>query len=218
PVVGAPAGLALGGGCEILLHADAIQAHAESYIGLVECGVGLIPAWGGCGEMIDRWIKAGVLPRGPMPAVGKVFEIVSTATVSKSAAQAKELMFLRPADGITMNRDRLLADAKAKALSLVDGYQPPKPPEFRLPGESGLVALGMAAEGFHKRGLATDYDMAVSAALASVLSGGAADVVDTVSEADMLALEYAAFTARIRDKRTMARIETMLETGKPLRN
>lgn len=218
PVVAAPAGLALGGGCEILLHADAIQAHAESYIGLVECGVGLVPGWGGCGEMIDRWTKAGVLPRGPMPAVAKTFEIVSTATVSKSAAQAKEYMFLRPGDGITMNRDRVLADAKAKALSLVDGYRPPTPPEFRLPGESGRIALGMAAEGFHKRGLATDYDLVVSGTLAAVLSGGDADVVDAVSEQDMLALERAAFLGRVRDPRTMARVESMLETGKPLRN
>jgi 3-hydroxyacyl-CoA dehydrogenase len=168
--------------------------------------------------MIDRWTRAGVLPRGPMSAVAKVFEIVSTATVSKSAAQAREYMFLRPSDGITMNRDRLLADAKARALSLVDGYQPPKPPEFRLPGPSGRVALGMAAEGFHKRGLATDYDMVVSDALASVITGGEADVIDVVSEQDMLALERAAFMARVRDKRTLARVEAMLETGKPLRN
>ena len=218
PVVSAPAGLALGGGCEILLHSDAIQAHAESYIGLVECGVGLVPGWGGCGEMIDRWVKAGALPKGPMPAVAKVFETVSTATVAKSAAEAKELMFLRPGDGITMNRDRLLADAKAKALALVDGYRPPSPPEFRLPGDSGRVALGMAAEGFHKRGLATDYDMVVSDALAGVLTGGQADLIDPVSEEDMLGLERAAFMARVRDRRTVARVESMLETGKPLRN
>jgi 3-hydroxyacyl-CoA dehydrogenase len=218
PVVGAPAGTALGGGCEILLHSDTIQAHAESYIGLVECGVGLVPGWGGCGEMVDRWTKAGVLPRGPMPAVAKVFEIVSTATVSKSAAQAKDHLFLRPGDGITMNRDRLLADAKARALALVDGYRPPEPPTFRLPGESGRVALGMAAEGFHKRSMATDYDMVVSDTLAMVLTGGDADVVDVVDEGSMLALERAAFLARIRDPRTIARVESMLETGKPLRN
>ena len=218
PVVSAPAGMALGGGCEILLHSDAIQAHAESYIGLVECGVGIVPGWGGCGEMIDRWVKAGILPKGPIPAVARTFEIVSTATVSKSAAEAKELLFLRPADGITMNRERLLADAKAKALAMVDGYHPPKPPEFHLPGESGRVGLGMAAEGFHKRGLATDYDMVVSDALATVLTGGDADLVDVVSEEQMLGLERAAFMARIRDPRTIARVETMLETGKPLRN
>ncbi|MCZ4340211.1 3-hydroxyacyl-CoA dehydrogenase NAD-binding domain-containing protein [Sphingomonadaceae bacterium G21617-S1] len=218
PVVAAPAGLALGGGCEIVMHADAVQAHAETYIGLVECGVGLVPGWGGCGEYIDRWVKSGLLPKGPMPAVGKAFETISTATVAKSAAEAKELMFLRKDDGISMNRDRLLFDAKAKALALVDGYTPPEPPSFRLPGPSGRVALGMAAEGFHKRGVATDYDMVVSDALAEVLTGGDADIVDVVSEQDMLALEHAAFMARVRDPRTMARVETMLATGKPLRN
>jgi 3-hydroxyacyl-CoA dehydrogenase len=181
------------------MHADAVQAHAETYIGLVECGVGLVPGWGGCGEYIDRWVKSGALPNGPMPAVAKAFETISTATVSKSAAGARELMFLRKDDAITMNRDRLLADAKAKALALVDGYRPPKPPEFRLPGESGRVALGMAAEGFRKRGLATDYDMVVSDALAGVLTGGEADLVDVVSEEEMLALERAAFMARVHD-------------------
>jgi 3-hydroxyacyl-CoA dehydrogenase len=218
PVVGAPSGMALGGGCEILLHADAIQAHAESYVGLVECGVGLIPGWGGCGEMIDRWAKSGRLPKGPMPAVAKVFEIVSMATVSKSAANAAELMILRDGDAITMNRDRLLLDAKAKALSLVDGYQPPSPPDFHLPGESGHLGLNMAAASVRKRGLATDYDLVVADALAQVLAGGPADPVDSVTEAELLALERKVFAGRVRDPRTVARIEHMLETGKPLRN
>ena len=134
PVVSAPAGMALGGGCEILLHSDAVQAHAESYIGLVECGVGLLPGWGGCKEMLGRWSGSGKLPGGPMPAPAKVFEIVSTATTSKSAAEARDYLFLRPSDAITMNRDRLLADAKARALSLVDGYAPPEPKDLQLPG------------------------------------------------------------------------------------
>ena len=218
PVVGAPAGMALGGGCEVLLHCDAVQAHAESYIGLVECGVGLVPGWGGCGEMLARWGQAPGVPKGPMPAVAKVFETVSTATVSKSAAEAKELLFLRPTDGITMNRDRLLADAKARALALVEGYEAPKPPEYRLPGESGRVSIAMAAEGMRKRGLATDYDMVVADALAGVLTGGEADVVDTVNEADLLKLERAAFAGLVRKPQTVARIEHMLATGKPLRN
>lgn len=218
PVVSAPSGMALGGGCEILLHSDAVQAHAESYIGLVECGVGLIPGWGGCGEMIDRWRKNPMLPKGPMPAVAKVFEIVSTATVAKSAAEAKEYGFLRPADGISMNRDRLLADAKAKALAMVEAYQPPEPPAFRLPGAGGKAALTLAVEGFHARGLATDYDVVVSGKLADVLTGGEADLVDTLSEEDMLALERTAFMALVREPRTQSRIEHMLETGKPLRN
>ncbi|MCJ2186713.1 3-hydroxyacyl-CoA dehydrogenase/enoyl-CoA hydratase family protein [Novosphingobium beihaiensis] len=218
PVVSAPAGLAVGGGCEILLHSDAIQAHAELYTGLVECGVGLIPGWGGNGEMLDRARKANRMPRGPMPAVAKVFETVSTATVSKSAAQAKEMLFLRPEDGITMNRDRLLHDAKQKALSLVEGYTPPEPPEFKLPGPSGRTAMGMAAEGFHKRGMATDYDMVVSDALAAVLSGGDADVVDTVTEQELLKLERETFMRLVHEPRSIARVEHMLETGKPLRN
>jgi len=218
PVVSAPSGMALGGGCEMLLNSDAVQAHAESYIGLVECGVGLVPGWGGCGEMLDRWKKNPMLPKGPMPAVAKVFEIVSTATVAKSAAEAKELGFLRPADGVTMNRDRLLADAKARALALVEDYAPPAPPEFRLPGASGRTALDLAVRGFQARGLATDYDGVVSGMLADVLTGGEADLVDTLSEKDMLALERKAFMKLVRDPRTQARVEQMLETGKPLRN
>ncbi|WP_305098355.1 3-hydroxyacyl-CoA dehydrogenase/enoyl-CoA hydratase family protein [Croceibacterium aestuarii] len=218
PVVGAPAGMALGGGCEILLHCDAIQAHAELYVGLVECGVGLIPGWGGCGEMLDRWRKMPKMPNGPMPAVAKVFEIVSTATVSKSAANAKELGFLRPADGVTMNRDRLLYEAKQKALALAEGYTAPEPPEFRLPGPSGKAALMLAVSDFHNRGLATDYDVVVSDALATVLTGGDGDPVQPISENEMLALERKEFMTRLHDPRTLARIETMLETGKPLRN
>ena len=117
-----------------------------------------------------------------------------------------------------MNRDRLLADAKAKALSLVDGYRPPEEPEFHLPGASGRLGLNMAAEGFRKRGLATDYDMVVSDALAGILTGGEADLTDIVGEADMLKLEREGFMLRVRDARTMARVEHLLETGKPLRN
>jgi 3-hydroxyacyl-CoA dehydrogenase len=218
PVVSAPAGMALGGGCEILLHSDAVQAHAESYIGLVECGVGVVPGWGGCKEMLSRWSTSGLLPRGPMPAPSKVFETVSTATVSKSAAQAKELLFLRPEDGITMNRYRLLADAKARALKLAVDYVPPKPVDLKLPGAAGKLAFTMAAEAFHHRGMATDHDMVVSGALAEVLSGGAADLVDLVNEDQLLELERTAFMRLMKTPGTLARIEHMLVTGKPLRN
>ena len=218
PVVGAPAGMALGGGCEILLHCDAIQAHAELYTGLVECGVGLVPGWGGNGEMLERARNARGMPKGPMPPVAKVFETVSTATVSKSAAQAKEMLFLRPDDGVTMNRDRVLYDARQKALAMVEGYTPPEAPEFKLPGDTGRVGLSLAAQGFHKRGLATDYDLVVSDALAEVLTGGDADLVDTVSEQELLKLERDAFMKLVRSPRSIARVEHMLETGKPLRN
>lgn len=218
PVVSAPAGMALGGGCEVLLHSDAVQAHAESYIGLVECGVGLLPGWGGNGEMLDRFVKAPMMPKGPMPAVAKAFETISTAKVSKSAAEAKELMFLRPSDGITMNRDRLLADAKARALALVEGYAPPEKPTFRLPGESGRVGIAGVVADFRKKGVATDYDVVVAERLANVLTGGEADLVDTVTEDQLLKLERQAFLAGVKDSRTQARVEQMLTTGKPLRN
>jgi 3-hydroxyacyl-CoA dehydrogenase len=218
PVVSAPAGMALGGGCEVLLHSDAVQAHAETYVGLVECGVGLLPGWGGNGEMLDRMARAPMMPRGPMPAVAKAFETISTAQVSKSAALAKEMMFLRADDGITMNRDRLLADAKAKALSLVDGYAPPEKPTFRLPGESGRVGIAGVVDGFRKKGLATEYDEVVSARLAMVLTGGDADLIDIVQEDDLLKLEREGFMDAVKDPRTQARVQQMLTTGKPLRN
>ena len=218
PTVSAPAGMALGGGCEILLHSSAVQAHAESYIGLVECGVGLLPGWGGCKEMLGRWTTLGKMPGGPMPVPVKVFEMVSTAATSKSAAQAKELLFLRPSDGITMNRDRLLADAKALALSLVDGYVPPTPVELTLPGPSGALALQKAAMAFHKRGLATAHDVVVAGGLAEVLTGGSTDLMDRVSEDQILDLERAVFVRLLKTPGTLARIEHTLETGKMLRN
>ncbi len=218
PVVSAPAGMALGGGCEILLHSDAVQAHAESYIGLVECGVGLLPGWGGCNEMLTRWQSSGLLPRGPMPAVVKTFETISTATVSKSAAHAQELLFLRPRDRITMNRYRLLADAKALALTLAKDYAPPRPVELKLPGVSGKLALSMAAESFHQRGIATDHDLVVANELAEVLSGGPADLTDAVTEDQVLSLERTSFMRLFKSDGTLARIEHMLATGKPLRN
>jgi 3-hydroxyacyl-CoA dehydrogenase len=217
PVVAAPAGRALGGGCEMLLHCSAVQAYAESYIGLVEAGVGLVPGWGGCTSMLTRW-QHDKQTKGPMPAVAKVFEIISTAMVSRSAHEAKELKFLSDSDGITMNRDRLLADAKAKALALAAHYRKPEPLPLRLPGPSGLIALRMAIDGFHKRGLALDHDVTVSTALAEVLSGGETDYLDEMSETDVMALERSKFMALIRTKESQARIKSIIDTGKPLRN
>jgi 3-hydroxyacyl-CoA dehydrogenase len=218
PVVGAPVGWALGGGAEMLLHCAAVQAYAESYIGLVEAGVGLVPGWGGCTSLLARWAADKQMPKGPMPAVAKVFEMISTAQVSRSAAEALEMKFLRPNDGITMNRDRLLGDAKAAALAMVDGYEVPQAPELHLPGPSGRVALRMAVEGFHKRGVATDHDVTVAGALAEVLSGGETDYNDSLSEADVMALERKAFMALVRTKESQARIKSLIDTGKPLRH
>ncbi len=217
PVVGAPSGLALGGGCEILLHCDAVQAHAETYMGLVECGVGLIPAWGGCTAMLARRAAAG-RPQGPMPPVIRAFETIGAAKVAKSAAEARDLGFLGPDDGITMNRDRLLADAKAKALELARDYAPPAITPLTLPGPAGRIALDMAARQLARRGLATAHDLVVAGALAEVLSGGGADHTRPVEEEAVLALERAHFLALIRHPATLARIEHVLETGKPLRN
>jgi 3-hydroxyacyl-CoA dehydrogenase len=219
PVVGAPSGMALGGGCEILLHSAAVQAHAETYMGLVEVGVGLVPGWGGCKEMLTRWLLNMKRPGGPMPAISKAFEMIGTAQVAKSAFEAKEMLLLREGDDITMNRDRLLADAKAKALKLAKRYKAPEPPkEIRLPGPTAKVALELAVEGFRRQGKATPHDVEVSKALATVLSGGKTDVLDTLTEDDLTKLERQAFMALIKTEGTLARIEHMLETGKPLRN
>jgi 3-hydroxyacyl-CoA dehydrogenase len=218
PVVAAPAGMALGGGCEFLLHADAVQAHGETYAGLVECGIGLLPGWGGCKEMLGRWATDPAMPKGPMPAATKVFEMISTAKVGRSAADARDMGILRRGDDITMNRYRLLADAKAKALSLVEGYKPPEPREIVLPGASGKVAMDQAVAGFAKLGVATKHDIVVGGELATVLTGGGTDIIDTVKESAILELERSAFLRLLKTPATLARIEHMLETGKPLRN
>ena len=220
PVVAAPSGLALGGGCEILLHSDHVQAHAETYMGLVEVGVGLIPAWGGCTEMLARAAANPKAPKGPMPPIATAFETISLAKVAKSAAEAKDLMYLRPSDGITMNRDRLLADAKAKALELAADYAPPeKTASYVLPGPSAKAAMELAVEGFALQGKVTPHDKVVCAALAEVLSGGEeADVSKPVGEDHILRLEREAFMGLVRTGGTIDRIEHMLLTGKPLRN
>jgi 3-hydroxyacyl-CoA dehydrogenase len=218
PVVAAPSGMALGGGCEICLNADAIQAHAETYMGLVEVGVGLIPAWTGSTELLTRWVQRKDRPGGPMPPIGQAFETIGMAKVAKSAAEAKDLLFLRPGDGITMNRDRLLADAKAKALAMVEGYVAPDQAEISLPGPTARVALEMAVDGLRLKGAATTHDQVVASQLAVVLSGGETDVTEKVRDDDLLRLEREAFMTLVRQPATLARMEHMLETGKPLRN
>ena len=218
PVVGAAAGMALGGGCEVLLHCDRVQAHAESYIGLVEAGVGLIPAGGGTKEMVTRWIEKKDRPGGPMPALSQAFEQISMAKVATSAPEARDLLYLRPEDSHTMNRKRLLADAKAKALDLVEGYKPPEPISISLPGRSGRAALSLALEGFVNSGKATAHDAVVAQALAEVISGGEVDITEEIGEKRLMALERKAFLELIRTPATLERIEHTLETGKPLRN
>jgi 3-hydroxyacyl-CoA dehydrogenase len=220
PSVAAPAGMALGGGCEFVMHCSAVQANAESYIGLVECATaGVVPGWGGNGELLARLRADKKMPRGPMPAVAKLLETVTTATVSKSAAEAKEIGFLRETDGVTMNRYRLLADAKARALAMAPGYKPPAPPEFTwMPGRSGQVLARGMVHGFRQRGLALEHDEVVNLTLAEVVCGGDADLTDTLTEQQMLDLERAAFMRLVKTPATLARIQHVLETGKPLRN
>ena len=216
PVVGAPSGLAIGGGCELLLACDAIQAHAETYTGLVEVGVGLVPAWGGCKEMLRRWTEAG--PHGPMASVTRIFENVGTAKVATSAFEARDMQILRDSDRITMNRDRVLADAKAHCLELVDGYEPPEMATHRLAGPSGRVGLQMAVADLLRSGKATPHDGVVAGELAMVLTGGETDPTEELDDSDILDLEREAILRLMKTAPTLERIEHMLNTGKPLRN
>jgi 3-hydroxyacyl-CoA dehydrogenase len=218
PVVAAPFGLTLGGGCEVCLNADAVQAHAETYIGLVETGVGVVPAWTGSTELLTRWVQNPRRPGGPLPPLAQTFETIGMAKVAKSAFEAKEMLFLREGDGITMNRDRLLADAKAKALALVEGYRAPEKAEIALPGPSARLAMRIVVEGLRLKGAATAHDEVVADQLAVVLSGGDTDITETVSDDVLLRLEREAFMTLIKHPATLARLEHMLETGKPLRN
>lgn len=221
PVVAAPSGKALGGGCEILLHCDAVMAHAETYPGLVEVGVGLIPGWGGCAEMMRRAVekqKSGKIAKGPMPPTAAVFETLSVAKVGLSAQEAQSLMFLRETDEIIMNKARLLANAKKRALELAADYQPPQFDDIELAGAAGRAALNLAVDGFYAKGVATPYDVVVLDKLAYVLTGGnRADRGVLFNMDDIRALEREAFRALARDKRTFARMDTILKTGKPLR-
>jgi 3-hydroxyacyl-CoA dehydrogenase len=218
PVIGAPSGMALGGGCEMMLHCDAVQAHAETYMGLVEVGVGLIPGWGGTKEMVLRAFANKRRPNGPMPAIQHAFETISLAKVSRSAADARDLLYLGDGDGITMNRSRVLADAKARALAMVDGYQPRVPGEVPLPGATARATIDIVVGEFVRQGKATAHDLAVARALAGIVSGGDTDITQSVGEEHLLALERTAFMSLVRQVPTLDRIEHMLDTGKPLRN
>ena len=218
PVVAAATGICVGGGAEVLLHCDAVQAHAESYIGLVEVGVGIVPGWGGCKEMLARLRNFGIAAGGPMAPVMKAFEMIGTAQVAKSAEQARRMGLLSPTDRITMNRDRLLADAKATLLALVDDYTPPEPHVYNLPGATGRYALEMAVADLARSGQATPHDVVVTAELAHILTGGDTDILDELSEDEILAMELAAISKLSREEATLARMESMVQTGKALRN
>lgn len=207
PVVAAPFGLALGGGAEVALHAARIQASAELYMGLVELGAGLIPAGGGCKEMLRRAASAKA-----------AFETIGLGKTSSSAEDARRLGFLRPQDGVSMNPERLPGDAKALALALARDYQPPAPAPVRVEGAPGYALLKMGVFLAREAGQISDYDALLGDKLAFVLSGGRLSGPQEVPEEYLLDLEREAFLSLCGNAKTHERMQHLLKTGKPLRN
>jgi 3-hydroxyacyl-CoA dehydrogenase len=207
PVVAAPFGLTLGGGCEIAMHAARVQASAELYMGLVEVGVGLIPGGGGCKEAL---LRIGDLKRA--------FELIGFAKVSSSATDARALGLLCPVDEISMNSERLIADAKAAALNLAPHYTPPAAQDIPVAGAAGLALLKMGVYMAHEGGYISDYDAVIGEKLAYVLSGGRLTGEQKVSEQYLLDLEREAFLSLCGQPKTQQRMQHMLKTGKPLLN
>jgi 3-hydroxyacyl-CoA dehydrogenase len=221
PVIVAPASLAIGGGCEIVLHADRVQAAAESYIGLVEVGVGLIPAGGGTKEMVARAAEQ-MLPGTTdfLPPIQRAFEAIGFAKVSASAPDAQRLGYLRAVDAMTMNRERLIADAKARALQRVaEGYQPPAPrTAIPVGGDAVLAPLKLGIHLAWRAGRISDYDALIGRKLATIMAGGTLPHPSTVTEQNLLDLEREAFLSLVAERKTQERIQHTLKTGKPLRN
>ena len=227
PVVVAPFGLCLGGGTEITLHAAARQPHAELYAGLVEVGVGLLPGGGGCKELLLRALDsaATIRPgRGEsielMEAMKKAFETIATGKVATSAHEARGLGFLHASDVITMNRARVLTDAKARALELVRaGYEPPQPrTDIPAPGENVLAALRLGVHIMRQGEYISDHEVKIATKVAEVLCGGNVTSGTPVSEQYILDLEREAFKSLCGEPKTQERIQYTLKTGKTLRN
>jgi 3-hydroxyacyl-CoA dehydrogenase len=221
PVVAAPQGMALGGGCEISLSSARIHAAAEAYIGLVETGVGLIPGGGGTKEMLIRANEhaGGGEDLDLFHALKPIFETIAMAKVSTSGEEARSLGFLRRSDLIAMNRDRQVADAKATALALVrEGYHPPAPAEIRVLGEEFLAGAKLAIHMLVRGEFASEHDAVVARKLAYILAGGSITAPQTVSEQYILDLEREAFVSLCGERKTQERIAHTLKTGKPLRN
>jgi 3-hydroxyacyl-CoA dehydrogenase len=229
PVVAAPQGLALGGGCEVNLHAAKIQAAAEAYIGLVETGVGLIPGGGGTKEMLIRANEhaAGGEDLDLFHALKPVFEGIAMAKVGTSAEECRDLGYLRREDGVSMNRDRLVADAKEAALALVrGGYKPlaaswqegAQTTQIKVLGDQFLAGAKLAIHMMLRGGYASEYDAHVGRKLAHILAGGPLTSPQLVSEQYVLDLEREAFVSLCGEKKTQERIAHTLKTGKPLRN
>lgn len=219
PVVVAPFGLTLGGGCEMMLHADLVQAHAELYSGLVEVGVGLLPGGGGTKELLFRFTKelAAYEEADPFEAVKRAFKLISMATTSTSALDARQLGLLRPGDRISMNRDRLISDARQRVLDLAPDYSVPVPMTIRALGREALGNLRYAIWAMREAGYITAHDVRIGEQVATVLAGGDGPPRE-VTEQDVLDLEREAFLLLLGTKETQERIAHMLTTGKPLRN
>jgi 3-hydroxyacyl-CoA dehydrogenase len=219
PVVAAPFGLSLGGGAEFCLHADCVQAHAELYMGLVEVGVGVIPAGGGTTELLFRFASdlAPYPDADAFDPVKRAFQVIAMATTSTSALEARKLGFLRDVDRITMNRDRLIADAAARVIDLSADYVPPLPRSIVALGKEALGNLQYGAWAMHEAGQITNHEVRIAHELAYVLSGGDGPP-RTVTERDVLALEREAFLKLLGTKETQERLAYTLKTGKPLRN
>jgi 3-hydroxyacyl-CoA dehydrogenase len=221
PVVAAPYGLTLGGGVEVCLPCDRIQAAAETYMGLVEVGVGLIPGGGGTKEMLLRWTE-GIDPEDKValqPLVNRVFMAIGQAKVSTSGEDARKYRFLRPQDGITANRDHLIHDAKQVVLGLAkSGYKAPRPKKIAVTGETGYNVMRLGAYSLLKSGYISEHDYKIASKLAFVLAGGNVPEGTVVTEEYLLDLEREAFLSLIGEPKTQARMQYMLTHGKPLRN
>jgi 3-hydroxyacyl-CoA dehydrogenase len=221
PVVAAPHGQTLGGGAEIAMHADRAVAALETYMGLVEVGVGLVPAGGGCKELLRRLVSPAMRAADapPLPFVQRVFETIGLAKVATSAVEARELGLLADDDVVVMNADHLLAAAKREVLELADGYRPPaREASVYAAGLPTLAALEMGVQTLQWAGQASEHDGVIARRLARVLCGGELSLPQWVGEQHILDLEREAFLALLHEPKTMERIQAMLMTGKPLRN
>ena len=221
PVVAAPFGMTLAGGCEVVMAASRVVAAAETYIGLVEVGVGLIPAGGGCKETVRRVITPPMrTPHAQALAfLQQAFEQVGLAKVATSAAEAREMKILSECDRIVVNQDYLLAEAKQMVLDLVrDGYRPPAPQKMYAAGRDAYAALKMALYQMHQGGYASDHDVVIGEKLGFILCGGELSAPTWVDEQHFLDLEREAFVALCREPKTLERMWHMLQHNRPLRN
>jgi 3-hydroxyacyl-CoA dehydrogenase len=220
PVVAAPHSLVMGGGCEICLHADAMNPHAETYMGLVEIGVGLLPAGGGTKEMAIRAIKlAESYELDASPFIFKNFMNIAMAKVSMSAAELTGMGFMRSGDAVTMDLDKRIFDAKQKAIALAVNYRPGRPlVDLKAPGRSVSASIKSHLWNMRMGGFISEYDEFLAATVADVMTGGDLPAGTLITEEYLLDLEREAFLRLCGQKKTLDRIQHMLKKGKPLRN